>query len=127
MTRMWPKADALVIAHLNATTSAPAASKIPNPRPVKYFQVEVTGSTVRSPTVRDVQVTIGATAATESDASDLADEAVKTLTDWQADVAWVPEADEGWVGGPYSFPDPVADLPRYQMTVIIRTTLQEDA
>jgi hypothetical protein len=127
MTRMWPKADALVITRLNATTGSPAASKIPNPRPAKYFQVEVTGSTVRSPTVRDVQVTIGATAATESDASDLADEAVAALTDWETDVAWVPEADEGWAGGPYSFPDPIADLPRYQMTVIVRTTLQGDA
>jgi hypothetical protein len=123
MTRMWPKAEALVIAHLNATCSAPASSKIPNPRPLRYFQVQNTGSTVRSLTVRDVHVTIGATTASESDASDLADEAVGALTDWGTDVAWVPEGDEGWAGGPYSFPDPVADLPRYQMTVIVRTTL----
>lgn len=127
MTRMWPKADALVITLLNAACSAPAASKIPNPRPSSYFQVQVTGSTVRGTNVRDVHVTIGATAATESAASDLADEAVAALTDWWTDVAWVPEGEDGWVGGPYSFPDPIADLPRYQMTVIVRTTLQEDA
>jgi len=126
VTRLWPKAEALVIAHLNAACSAPASSKIPNPRPAKYLQVQSTGNTVRSETIRDVHITIGCTAASESDASDLADEVVRAMTDWYTATAWVPDAEDGWIGGPYSFADTIADLPRYQMTVIVRTT-QEGA
>ena len=126
MTRMWPKAEALVISHLNTALTSDVSAKIPNPRPTQYVQVQNTGSTVRSETIRDVHITIGCTAASESAASDLADEVVRAMTDWYTATAWVPDAEDGWIGGPYSFPDPIADLPRYQMTVIVRTT-QEDA
>lgn len=124
MPRRWPKADALVIALLNAVPLA-AGGKVPDPRPARFALVQVTGSQVRSATIRDVHVTIGCTAPSESDASDFADEVVAALEDFSTPIAWIPDDEDGWVGGPYSFPDPVADLPRYQMTVIVRTT-QED-
>lgn len=120
MTRTWPKVEALTVSRLAGVLAVPTSTQVPSPRPTRFVTVSLAGTSVRDIGVRDATVIVECWAASDSEASDLADFAVTALTGWETLTTWVPEGAEGWAGGPYAYPDGVAGQSRYQMTVIVR-------
>lgn len=127
---MFPDAEAAVVAYLNplliaATLTARASTRVPNPRPSTFVRVTRTGGSRRSVAHEDAQITVECWALTSTDAATLTRRVQSWLTAMDTPTAHVPQGSSGWVGGPSYLEDPTARGPRYVMTCIVRTRLQE--
>jgi len=117
--------EAVVVSYLNgrlvaAGDAARASTRVPNPRPPRFVRAILTGVVRRSVSRRDAQVTLECWAASAPDAAALADDVADWLEALDVGASHVPQGPDGWVGGPYSQPDPDSGSPRYVMTVIVR-------
>ena len=102
-----------LIAYLKRTFPGTAVSnRVPESRPSKFITVERTGGQ-RTHLWDSPIFAVQAWAATEAEASALADEVAVAVLDWQRD-AIVAYSD---VRSVYAFPDPDARVPRFQLTV----------
>ncbi len=93
---------------------------VPNPRPTRFVRLQLAGTTVTSLAHRDCRVVVECWEASEHDAERLADKVFGWLCDMDTQDGHVPQGRDGWLGGPYSQPDPDTGTPRYVMTVILR-------
>lgn len=121
----FPDAEAVVIGYLNGRLAADgdtarASTRVPGDRPGRLVRPILTGSTRRNLSQEDAQVTVECWAPTGPDARALAQKVYGWLCALDVDGAHVPLGSDGWVGGPYSDPDPVTGSPRYVMTCIVR-------
>lgn len=102
-----------LIAYLKRALPGTAVSnRVPASRPSKFITVERTGGQ-RTHLWDSPMFAVQAWAATEAEASALADEVAVAVLDWQRD-AIVAYSD---VRSVYAFPDPDARVPRFQLTV----------
>jgi len=117
--------EAVVVSYLNPLLiadedTARASTRVPNPRPPRLVRVILTGTVRRSVSRRDAQVTIEYWAPDGPAAAAGADKVYDWLEDLDVGGSHVPQGPDGWLGGPYSQPDPDSGSPRYVMTVIVR-------
>lgn len=102
-----------LIAYLKRALPGTAVSnRVPERRPQRFITVERTGGQ-RTHLWDSPIFAVQAWAATEAEASALADEVAVAVLDWQRD-AIVAYSD---VRSVYAFPDPDARVPRFQLTV----------
>lgn len=124
MSVVFPDAEGVVVGYLNtvlAGDTARAYTRVPQARPSRFVRVILTGSQTRSVAHRDAQVTVECwDEAGGPEAAALADVVYDALTVLEVPGAHVPQGPDGWLGGPYSLPDPDTGTPRYVMTVIVR-------
>lgn len=97
---------------------------VPNPRPARFVRLQQVGDTTRSVAHRDVRVVVESWEATEDAAERLADLVHGWLCDMDTPGGHVPQGPAGWLGGPYTQPDPITGSPRYGQTVILRQRRQ---
>lgn len=116
----FPDAEALVVEYLTDKVDAHVSTRVPNPRPERLVRVILTGSARRTLTHEDAQVTVECWSPSAPDARDLAADVYGWLGTLDVNGAHVPQGPDGWLGGPYSEPDPETGTPRYVMTVIVR-------
>lgn len=127
----FPDAEAVVVAYLNGRLAADgdtarATTRVPRERPARFVRVILTGSTRRNLSQQDAQVTVECWDSGPSEPGkqppviDLMQKVYGWLCALDVDGAHVPLGSDGWVGGPYSDPDPETGSPRYVMTVILR-------
>ena len=88
------------------------STRVPEQRPQRFITVERTGGQ-RTHLWDSPMFAVQAWAATEAEASALADEVAVAILDWQRE-AFVAYSD---VRSVYAFPDPDARVPRFQLTV----------
>lgn len=124
----FPDAEGVVIAYLNRLLvadgdTARASTRVPSERPGRLVRVMLTGSSRTNVSRRDAQVTVECWAPDGPAAERLADKVAGWLVDLDESASHVPQGADGWVGGPYSDPDPDTGSPRYVMTVILRQRL----
>lgn len=102
-----------LIAYLTfAGLGVPVSGQVPAQRPPRFITVERTGGN-RTHLWDSPMFAVQAWAATEAEASALADEVADAILRWQLDAA-VAYAD---VRSVYAFPDPDSRVPRFQLTV----------
>lgn len=116
---------ATIRAHIDAKAAAVndsvrAYGGVPSPRPTRFVRLMLAGATVRSVAHRDARVVVECWEATEAAAERLADMVMGWLFDLDSTGGHVPQGAAGWLGGPYSQPDPDSGTPRYVMTVNLR-------
>lgn len=121
----FPDPEGVVVAYLNAWfaslgRSTRAATYVPTPRPVEFVRVILTGAVRESVSHRAAQVTVECWAGSGPAAAALADDVYDALAALDVGGSHVPQGPDGWVGGPYSQPDPDTGSPRYVMTAILR-------
>lgn len=121
----FPDAEAVVVGYLNSLLiadgdTARASTRVPGERPGRLVRPILTGSSRRNLSQQDAQVTVECWAPSGPDAAALARKVYGWLSALDVDGAHVPQGSDGWVGGPYSDPDPDTGSPRYTMTVIVR-------
>ena len=122
---MFPDAEGAVVAYLNgrlttAGDAARASTRVPSTRPDRFVRAILTGSTRTSVSHRNAQVTVECWDTSETGAERLADQVHAWLCEMDTAGGHVPQGPDGWLGGPYSEPDPDSGSPRYVMTVIVR-------
>lgn len=122
-------AEAVVISYLNPLLiadgdTARASTRVPGERPGRLVRVILTGSYRRNLSQQDAQVTVECWAPDGPAASALARKVYGWLSALDTPGAHVPAGSDGWVGGPYSQPDPETGSPRYVMTVIVRQSVE---
>lgn len=88
------------------------SSRVPGLRPQRFITVERTGGQ-RTHLWDSPMFAVQAWAATEAEASALADEVADAILRWQLD----PIVAYSDVRSVYAFPDPDARVPRFQLTV----------
>ena len=88
------------------------SNRVPETRPARFITVERTGGQ-RTHLWDSPMFAVQAWAATEAQASALADEVAAAILDWQRE-SFVAYSD---VRSVYAFPDPDARVPRFQLTV----------
>ena len=88
------------------------SNRVPETRPARFITVERTGGQ-RTHLWDSPMFAVQAWAATEAEASALADEVAAAILDWQRESI-VAYSD---VRSVYAFPDPDARVPRFQLTV----------
>ena len=88
------------------------STRVPEQRPQRFITVERTGGQ-RTHLWDSPMFAVQAWAATEAEASALADEVAVAILDWQRESI-VAYSD---VRSVYAFPDPDARVPRFQLTV----------
>ena len=121
----YPSPIATIRTYLN-TKAADAADPVrayggvPNPRPSRFVRLMLAGTTDLSVAHRDARVVVECWEATEQDAERLADLVHEWLCGMWTEDGHVPQGPDGWLGGPYSQPDPDSETPRYTQTVILR-------
>lgn len=104
---------ALLIAYLKwKLPGTPVSNRVPKARPSKFVTVERTGGQ-RTHLWDSPMFAVQAWAATEVEASALADEVADAILAWQLDPLVAYSA----VNAVYAFPDPDARVPRFQLTV----------
>lgn len=104
---------AALIAYLARSFPGTSVSnRVPEDRPRRFITVERTGGQ-RTHLWDYPMFAVQAWAATEAEASALADEVAVAILDWQRE-AFVAYSD---VRSVYAFPDPDARVPRFQLTV----------
>lgn len=123
---MFPDAEAVVVSYLNTLLAtdgdtARASTYVPADRPARLVRVMLTGSARRTLSHEDAQITVECWAPEGPDARALAGKVYGWLCDLDSGGSHVPQGEDGWVGGPYSEPDPETDTPRYVMTCIVRS------
>ena len=104
---------ALLIAYLKRKfPDVRVSNRVPESRPSKFVTVERTGGQ-RTHLWDSPMFAVQAWAATEAEASALADEVAVAILNWQREsiVAYTD------VRSVYAFPDPDARVPRFQLTV----------
>lgn len=117
--------EAVVVSYLNGLFAATdvatrASTRVPNPRPPTLVRAVLTGMVRRSLSRRDAQVTVECWAPDGPAAAGLGGQVYDWLEHLDVGASHVPQAPDGFVGGPYSQPDPDSGSPRYVMTVILR-------
>lgn len=127
---MFPDVEAVVVAFLNARLAsagltARASTRVPNPRPATLVVVERVGGSMRSVSHEDALVSVDCWAESSVAASDLARKVASWLVELDQSGCHVPQGPDGWAGRPVYLEDPVAQVPRYTMTVIVRCRIQE--
>lgn len=127
---MFPDVEAVVVAFLNARLAnagltARASTRVPNPRPATLVVVERVGGSMRSVSHEDALVSVDCWAESSVAASDLARKVASWLVELDQGGCHVPQGPDGWAGRPVYLEDPVAQVPRYTMTVIVRCRIQE--
>lgn len=127
---MFPDVEAVVVAFLNARLAnagltARASTRVPNPRPASLVTVERVGGSMRSVSHEDALVSVDCWAESSVAASDLARKVASWLVELDQGGCHVPQGPDGWAGRPVYLEDPVAQVPRYTMTVIVRCRIQE--
>lgn len=125
----FPSAAAAIRDHINAAAVAAADpvrayGGVPNPRPTRFVRLMQAGATIRSVAHRDVRVVVECWEASEAAAERLADLVQGWLVEMNTSAGHVPQGRDGWLGGPYSQPDPDSGTPRYVMTVNLRQRRQ---
>lgn len=118
---MFPDATALTIAHLSALLEVPVVETAPDPRPDRLVRVMWTGSQRVSDTVRDTSVTVECWAPTSALAHQLGELVHDALCALDTPAGFVPDGEDGWIGGPYTSADPDTGTPQCVMTVRVRT------
>lgn len=122
----FPDAEGVVVAYLNRTLaaagdSARATTRIPSPRPARFVRAVLTGHARRTLAHADAQVTLECwDAAGSVQAFELAGLVYDLMGDLDEAGCHVPQAPDGWVGGPVYLEDPTTAAPRYVMTPIVR-------
>lgn len=127
---MFPDPEAAVVTFLNtrlagAGLGARASTRVPNPRPASLVTVNRVGGSLRSVAHEDAMVTVECWDASSVAASDLARKVASWLVELDQGGCHVPQGPDGWAGRPVYLEDPVAQVPRYTMTVIVRCRIQE--
>lgn len=122
-------AEGVVIGYLNPLLiadgdTARASTRVPGDRPGRLVRVILTGATRRNLAQQDAQVTVECWAPDGPAAHSLARKVYGWLNALDLPGAHVPLGSNGWLGGPYSQPDPDTGSPRYVMTVIVRQSAQ---
>lgn len=119
---MFPDPEAAVVAYLSPLLApVKVATRVPATRPAKLVRVVRTGGTLRSVAHEDSQVTVECWADNGVDAASLARQTVALLEAMSTATAHVPQGPPGWVGRPAYLEDPIAGVPRYVMTCVVRT------
>lgn len=123
---MFPDVEAAVVAYLNGLlvasgSPARAATQVPNPRPDTLVRVTRVGGSLRSVAHEDAMVTVECWAPTRVGAADLARQVAGWLARMDTGTVHVPQGSAGWVGRPSYLEDPVAQVPRYVMTAVVRS------
>ena len=104
---------ATLIAYLTQKFPGTSVSnRVPENRPHRFITVERTGGQ-RTHLWDSPMFAVQAWAATEAEASALADEVADAILDWQLD----PIVAYSDVRSVYAFPDPDSRVPRFQLTV----------
>lgn len=121
----FPSPTAAVVAYLDSLLIADgdlarAYGGVPKPRPARLVRVTMAGANPRSVAHRDVRVVIESWAESEQAAERLADKVYGWMCDMDTASGHVPRGADGWLGGPYSDPDPDSASPRYTQTAILR-------
>lgn len=98
---------------------------VPSPRPARFVRLMQAGTSERSVAHRDVRVVVECWETSEHAAERLADLVQGWLRSMNTARGVVPQGADGWLGGPYSQPDPDSGTPRYVMTVILRQGANE--
>lgn len=93
---------------------------VPDPRPTRFIRLQQSGSRHWSPAHRDVQVVVECHDTSEYEAERLSDLVAGWLAAMDTPNGYVPESGDGWLGGPYTQPDPDSGTPRYVQTVVLR-------
>lgn len=109
--------DACAIA---AGDSARAFGGVLKPRPDRFVRLMRAGTITLSVAHRDVIVVVECWETSEYDADCFGDLVHDWLVDLHTPEGFVPQGPDGWLGGPYSQPDPDSGTPRSVMTVILR-------
>jgi len=127
---MFPDPEAAVVTFLNtrltnAALPARASTRVPNPRPASFVTVNRIGGSLRSVAHEDAMVTVECWGASSVSASTLARKVASWLVELDSGGCHVPQGSSGWVGRPAYLEDPIAQVPRYVMTVIVRGRTQE--
>lgn len=117
--------EAVVVAYLNTRLvadgdTARASTRVPAQRPPRFVRAILTGTARRAVSRRDAQVTVECWAPDGPAAAALGEKVYAWLDVLDVGASHVPQAPDGWLGGPYSQPDPDTGTPRYVMTVIVR-------
>ena len=120
---------AAIRTHLDAQAAAAgdparAYGGVPDPRPARFIRLMLAGTTVRSVAHRDARVVVECWETSEQAAERLGDLVFGWLCDLHSTDGVVPQGADGWLGGPYSQPDPDSGTPRCVMTVILRQGIQ---
>lgn len=105
---------------ITAGDTVRAHAGVPKSRPIRFVRLMDVGSTVRSVTHRDARVVVECWEQSEQAATALADLIFGWLCELSEPGGHVPQGPGGWLGGPYSQPDPDTGIPRSTMTVILR-------
>jgi hypothetical protein len=108
----------------SAGDAARAHAGVPDPRPARFIRLQLAGATVTSLAHRDCRMVVECWEKSEHEAERLADLVVGWLAEMDTNDGHVPAGPDGWLGGPYSQPDPDSGTPRYVTTVILRQRIQ---
>lgn len=118
---MFPDAEALVVSYLRPLVApTKVATRVPAQRPSSLVRVVRTGGALRSVAHEDAQVIVECWATDSVAASDLARQVAAALEVMDVPGGHVPQGPPGWVGRPAYLEDPIAGVPRYVMTVLVR-------
>ena len=125
----YPSALQAVRTYLDACAVAAADevrtfAGVPKPRPSRFVRLMQAGVTTLSVGHRDVRIVVECWEADEEAAERLADLIFGWLSAMSTPDGLVPDGPDGWLGGPYSQPDPDSGSPRYVMTAIVRQGVQ---
>lgn len=112
--------EEVVMDYLNGVQSVPVKRVVTDPWPDEFAKVLLTGTTRRNITLADARVTIECHAKRDDRAEAIARDIYGWMCAMSLPVAWVPEGEDGWAGGPYANVDPTRKTPRYDMTAIVR-------
>lgn len=113
--------DACAVA---ASDPARAYGGVPNPRPTRFWRLLRAGATTLSVAHRDVRIVVECWESDEARAETFGDWTHGLLSALNLSGGHVPQGAGGWLGGPYSQPDPDSGTPRSVMTVILRQRSQ---
>ena len=115
----FPDVEALVVSFLNAhLTGAKAATRVPNPRPVRWVRIELASGQERNRVVAEPLFIVQGSAPTAPEAFALCERARALLRAMPEDPGQEHVAGCTSSSLPVPFPDPdVPGTPRYQSTV----------
>jgi len=107
-----------------AEDPARAYGGVPAPRPARFIRLMLAGATTTSVAHRDCRIVVECWEQSEYAAERLFDTVHGWLCDMDTDGGHVPAGRGGWVGGPYTQPDPATATPRCVATFILRQRRQ---
>lgn len=121
---MWPDTIAAVSAYLNHCFASVGDATstfggVPRSRPERFVRLQQAGATILAPGLRDVRLVVECWERSEQAANRLADQVQAWLISMDIPEGRVAPGADGWLGGPYSQPDPDSGCPRSVMTVVM--------